>query len=100
MIFQLRRNTIMDDWYKAVDHYRYMIGYDINYAIVNIRTFSMIEAYMRKYGYDFLFINNYNYSYDMNGRVICNFNTVQQVILCGVNIIVDDSVDDEIVKFY
>ena len=36
MIFQLRLNTIIDDWYKAVDHYRYMIGYDINYAIVNI----------------------------------------------------------------
>lgn len=98
MIFQLRRNTIMSDWYKAVDHYRYMIGYDINYAIVNIKTLKMMEYYSSKHK-DVLIVRNFE-NVDERGHVIYRLWGYPSVTFCGVNIIIDNSIEDERIKFY
>ena len=99
MIFQLRRNTVMSDWYYAMQHYYSVIGYNVNYVLMSMKTLEMIVHYLNKrydsYS-DYLQITDgFKSAHDGRGNVIYTIRTEQVISFNGVQILIDNSIEDE-----
>lgn len=100
MIFQLRCNTVMSDWYYAMQHYFYA-GYPyVNYVLMSMKTLKTIVYYLNKrydsYS-DYLQITDgLKSAYDgRRGDVIYTIRTEQVISFNGVQILIDNSIEDE-----
>ena len=99
MIFQLRRNTVMSDWYYAMQHYYYVNGYNVNYVLMSMKTLETIVRYSNKkydrYS-DYLQITDgFKSVHDRRGNVIYTIRTEQVISFNGIQILIDNSIEDE-----
>ena len=99
MIFQLRCNTVMDDWYYAMDRYYFSVGHNVNYVVMSMKTLEMMIHYPnKKYGNH---SNNLQITdgcesvHDRRGNVIYTIRTEQVISFNGVQILIDNSIEDE-----
>lgn len=102
MIGKLRRNVIMRDWYDETEYFYHTHGYDIRCAAMNIKTLDSMMYYLNKnpkYGY-IGFCHDYIGAQDGCGHVVAQFHNNTTIMFRGVEIIIDNDMENEQMKIW
>ena len=90
----------MRDWHEIITRYYSVVGYNVCHVAMNRKTLDNVMSYMYKYKYDYLYIEpKYNEVYDIDGNPF-RWYVEEQIYFCGIQIIIDDSLEDEVIKVW
>lgn len=102
MLTKLRRNTIMQDWHNSLENFYKTTGYSAWHIVMNKKTLQyMIEYLTKNPQYGCLEIqHNYVDVRDVYKTVTVPFLNSIDIEFCGVEIMIDDCLENEVIRVW